>query len=137
MKRLLVGLLSGTAIAVLVAACDDGPRGYESGYGGGDPRCGQYATCGTCTPALGCGWCMTGGANGFCVDSPGDCPPSTVGWTWEPVGCHVVGDASVLAEASVGGDASAPTDAGRDAADAGIDARDTGVPPQDASFDGG
>ncbi len=125
MKRLVVGALPVLLLALgLLGACDDAPRHYPGGGGGGtahgSPHCGQYASCGTCTPALGCGWCATGattgGPGGLCVDDPGDCPAATtVGWTWEPVGCHAgTSDAAVLADARVGTHA----DAG-DAADAG------------------
>ena len=107
MKRLLAGAISAVLLALVAGACDDSPR-YDHGYGyggrmSGSPQCGQYASCGTCTPALGCGWCITGAGSGLCVDDPGDCPAaSTIGWTWDPVGCRGgASDASVLADARV------------------------------------
>ena len=72
MKRLLAGAISAVLLALVAGACDDSPR-YDHGYGyggrmSGSPQCGQYASCGTCTPALGCGWCITGAGSGLCVD---------------------------------------------------------------------
>ena len=126
MKRLFAFAVSALLLAFVAGACDDETRRFDMGYGprmGGNPQCGQYATCGTCTPALGCGWCFTGGANGLCVDDPGNCPvATTVGWTWEPVGCHGGSDASVLADASIGSDAGAPP-------------QDSSVTPADAKTD--
>jgi hypothetical protein len=133
MKRLFAGLTSLVLLAFVAGAgaCDDGPRRHEMRGGGyGNPQCGQYATCGTCTPALGCGWCMTGASagasSGLCVDDPGDCPAATtLGWTWEPTGCHAgTSDASVLAEASVASDAGdTGDDASRDAGSQSFDAQ--------------
>src|SRR5512140_192389 len=118
MKRVFATLITATLLALIAGACDDEPRHRDYGYGYGNPHCGQYATCGACTPALGCGWCMTGGSAGLCVDDPGNCPAATtVGWTWDPVGCHAgTSDASVLADASVGHDAG--SDAAPEASDA-------------------
>jgi hypothetical protein len=111
MKRLVTVAISALLLGLAAGACDDEPRRFEmSGpMVGGNPHCGQYATCGTCTPALGCGWCATSATTGICVDDPGNCPEATtIGWTWEPVGCHGgTSDASILAEASVGSDAGA------------------------------
>ncbi len=129
MKRVVasaVSAISVALVALLAGACDDAgdPRGAQ--VVSASPRCGQYSACGTCTPALGCGWCMTGAASGLCVDDPGDCPTATtVGWTWDPGGCHAGGrDASVLADASIG------------VADAGADVTATdATPPADARSD--
>jgi hypothetical protein len=125
MKRLLAGVVSAVVLALFAGACDDSPR-YSYGYGGGrmssNAQCGQYSTCGTCTPALGCGWCITGAGAGLCVDDPGDCPAATtLGWTWDAVGCRGgASDASVLADARVQGDAG-PTDAASTSFDASPD----------------
>jgi hypothetical protein len=139
MKRITAGLLAFVAIGLLASACDDEGSFRErrlGGYGGGNnPQCGQYTTCGTCTPALGCGWCFVNAQTGVCLDSTADCPSNAEGWTWDPPGCSggaeagVTRDGSVLADASVGGNGDATSGGGNDASpasDAGSDAQADG-----------
>jgi hypothetical protein len=112
-------LCVGASIAV--AACDDGQWGYY-GYGGGRYRpytCGQYTSCGSCTPVLGCGWCSFEGG-GACLSDPDACGASAFSWTWEPSGCGTL--------SSDGGPGGARSDAGtQDAA--------TSSTPGDAAAD--
>jgi hypothetical protein len=115
MTRPLIAAILASGVALALGACgDDSPSGYASGYGGGSGNaCSSYTTCGTCTPANGCGWCFNG-STGACASSPDQCYDSTnlseFTWTWDPAGCPDV-DASVLPLS----DAAAPpptTDAG-------------------------
>jgi hypothetical protein len=107
----LAATLVGGLIALLIGACDDGEYGYDQGAR--NVACGQFTSCDTCTPIMGCGWCYTGNGTGTCTDGPQDCSPEPGGgWTWDPSGCRVG------AEAGTGGgpgtDASA-RDAAEDA----------------------
>jgi hypothetical protein len=79
-------------LALLPAACiDDG--GYNPGPSNGPVYCGQFTSCGTCTPVLGCGWCSMG-SKGACVDQPNACADvANFYWTWELDGCPGAGDA--------------------------------------------
>ena len=131
MKRITAGLLALLAVGLLASACDDQGSWHErgmGGYGGGNPHCGQYTTCDTCTPALGCGWCFVNAQTGVCLDITADCPTNAEGWTWDPPGCHggaeagatsdgstVLADASVRGDAATTIDASVPPDASTDA----------------------
>jgi hypothetical protein len=78
--------------ALLPAACiDDG--GYDSGPSYVPVYCGQFTSCATCTPVLGCGWCSMG-TKGACVDQPNACANvENFYWTWELDGCPGAGDA--------------------------------------------
>jgi hypothetical protein len=82
--------------ALLPAACiDDG--GYNRSPSYGPVYCGQFTSCGTCTPVLGCGWCSMG-SKGACVDQPNACADVTnFYWTWELDGCPGAGDAGAAA----------------------------------------
>ena len=91
MKRALFALV----FALLSGACiDDGGGGGRPSYG--PVPCGQFTSCETCTPILGCGWCSMG-TKGACVDQPNACAgASDFYWTWELAGCPAsggVGDA--------------------------------------------
>ncbi len=107
----LVATLTAAAIALAIAACEDGGYGYDQG--GPNVACGQFTSCNTCTPVLGCGWCYTGSGTGTCTDGPQDCSAAPGGgWTWDPSGCRV------QAEAGTGGpgvDASSSHDSSADA----------------------
>src|SRR5271166_1614155 len=102
MRRNVSGWVAGVALAAVVAACgsDGGESESYPGYAGGGgygAGCGQYTSCGTCTPVVGCGWCfnVTGGQ---CASSPDECAFSSDAeftWTWNPGGCPEV-DASVV-----------------------------------------
>jgi hypothetical protein len=79
MKRFTLGACLALGLGVLVGACgDDSAGGGGGGYVG--PDCSQYATCGSCTPVLGCGWCQVGAA-GFCASDPGTCGGGA--WQWD------------------------------------------------------
>jgi hypothetical protein len=132
MKRTYAAVILATAVALPLGACggDDSGGGYYYGGSGsgGAAGCGQYTTCGTCTPVVGCGWCFNS-TGGVCTTDPNECAQVTseFTWTWDPPGCPDV-DASV-----------APADAAH-ATDAGIVRRpdaaapdsDTGATPEDA-----
>jgi hypothetical protein len=131
MNRTYAAMILATGIALPLGACgDDSGGGYSSyGYAGGAVGCGQYTTCGTCTPVVGCGWCFnkTGGA---CTTNPDECAQVTseFTWTWDPSGCP---DAAVsIAPADAGGQAK---DAGAPHVEAGAAQNDTGAPQQDAA----
>lgn len=73
--------------ALLLPACFD-DSGYYSGPSSSGPvYCGQFTSCDTCTPVLGCGWCQAG-TKGACTDQPNACAnASSFYWTWELDGC--------------------------------------------------
>jgi hypothetical protein len=77
--------------ALLPAACiDDG--GYDPAPSYGPVYCGQFTSCASCTPVLGCGWCSMG-SKGACVDQPNACANvASFSWTWELDGCPAAGD---------------------------------------------
>ena len=81
------------AFALLPAACfDDG--GYDTGPSYSPVYCGQFTSCNTCTPVLGCGWCSMG-TKGACVDQPNACANvDNFYWTWELDGCPWTGGAA-------------------------------------------
>ncbi|MGO8997333.1 MAG: hypothetical protein ACLQVI_28795 [Polyangiaceae bacterium] len=136
--RALVSLaFTVCGIVSLASACNGSVSGYEYGGWRGDP-CGQYASCGTCTPVMGCGWCTTGVNQGMCASDPNECAGAAAfSWTWNASGCFAPADAGVVE----------PVDAGTpspvDAAPVGnpissFDARVPGTPddaevPDDAS----
>ena len=96
MRRVLTGVLLASVIVCVLGACDD--ESYRS-WGGGRRfvACGSYASCDTCTPVLGCGWCTAPNGSGVCSPDPDDCPTQEFSWTWNPSGCRVAADASVVA----------------------------------------
>jgi len=111
MNRFLSALLFGGAVAVAMGACDDssgGGYGYGGGGGGNGDPCNANATCDTCTPVQGCGWCFNS-TGGLCASSPDECSSaSEFTWTWNQSGCPDV-DASV---APLDAGTTTPTDAG-------------------------
>jgi hypothetical protein len=86
MKRAVLLLL----FALLPVACID-DSGYNPGPSSGPVYCGQFTSCETCTPVLGCGWCSMG-SKGACVDQPNACAgAANFYWTWELDGCPGAG----------------------------------------------
>ncbi len=91
MTRFLGALLLASGIAVSAAACD--ATNDSGGYPvyGSAASCSSYATCGTCTPVNGCGWCFVpgGGSDGLCASSPDQCVAEggEFTWTWNASGC--------------------------------------------------
>jgi Plexin repeat len=136
MKRQLKQQLLWLAVCVAAAGCldpnGDGNVSYDrSGPRGVEQRCGQYTSCGTCTPVLGCGWCSTGD-KGLCAAQPNDCAAAmSFDWTWETSGCPA-GDAGVASAADASDGVDSSSDAGTsdaastDAADAHADAASPG-----------
>jgi hypothetical protein len=111
MLRSLWKVALGTAVLALVA-CDSGGY-YDNGAGSGYyDYCQQFATCGACTPVLGCGWCTYGNAQGVCLSDPDFCTTQQFSWTWEPKGCSAGGDAGTTTEDSA-------VDAGTDGSSSG------------------
>ena len=103
MKRIIVGALVASAafvIGVSLPACDGGPSHHKAGHGSRSSArsCSRFATCDTCTPILGCGWCFNSGGAGTCAADPDECLTPQFSWTWDPVGCRVSADASVSTE---------------------------------------
>jgi hypothetical protein len=96
MKRFLSSLLLAAPVALVFLACAD-QRGYGDSYSSQTAYCSQYATCGTCTPVNGCGWCYTADAGGMCAADPNECAGSSEFlWTWNADGCREGADASVV-----------------------------------------
>jgi hypothetical protein len=129
MNRTYAAATLATAIALVLGACgDDNGGDYYYGGSGSVASCGQYTTCGTCTPVLGCGWCFNS-KGGVCTTDPNECAQvvSEFTWTWDPSGCPDV-DASVApVDASPrGSDGSSPR------ADA-VASEDVAAPQADAA----
>jgi hypothetical protein len=126
MNRLIALLLSASSVALLLAACDAGGSwgnwGYGAGNGGATSTCSANKSCETCTPVSGCGWCTAPNGSGVCSPNPDDCPTEQFSWTWDPSGCRVIADASIV-----------PSDASQ--ADAGVAPRESGA-AQEAAIDG-
>jgi hypothetical protein len=107
MKRIVGSIVSMSALAALLGACDgEGDYGDGGGRAWGGPSasggCEQYATCDTCTPVTGCGWCYDSNGMGVCHASPEECETPAFSWTWDSSGCRGAADASVApADASV------------------------------------
>jgi hypothetical protein len=112
-SRLLAALLAASVIVVTAAACDEGTvDGY---YDRGRDPCGQYASCGACTPVLGCGWCTTGVGQGLCASDPDECASApSFSWTWNASGCFAPADAGIVetTDSGLSTPAPTPTDAG-------------------------
>lgn len=105
-----IGLASllGLASLALGACSDEHMREGRGASGGGDydDPCAAYASCGACTPILGCGWCERSDGTTACLSGPGQCSNYQFRWTWEPAGCGVAVDAGPAPD-----DASPPDDA--------------------------
>jgi hypothetical protein len=131
MKRFLAITLAASAIALGLAACDSNDDDYWAYERRGDP-CLEFATCGSCTPVMGCGWCSTS-TRGACVSDPGECAGAeSFSWTWDPSGCSAGADASV----APGADASAPDSAvPGEPTDSAAPVPDAGVPDRRAPAD--
>jgi hypothetical protein len=103
----LVVATIAVALAHSVGGCDDGGGygGYGRGYGGGGwSDCAQYTTCAACTPVQGCGWCESSNGSGLCAGDPNACGGAQqFSWTWDPSGCRVTADASVVTSGSDAG----------------------------------
>jgi len=77
------------AAATSLGACESDHWGYH--YAPYRDPCGQFTSCDTCTPVLGCGWCSMG-SKGACVDQPNACAgAANFYWTWELDGCPAAG----------------------------------------------
>jgi hypothetical protein len=133
MNRTYAAMILATAVALPLGACSgDDSGGY---YDYGPPvGCGQYTTCGACTPVPGCGWCFNA-TGGVCTTDPHACAQVTseFTWTWDPSGCP---DADVRVApsdaAAHANDAGAPhVDAGAAQSDTGTPSNDTGTAPSD------
>jgi hypothetical protein len=144
------------AAATLPAGCD--PTGDEPSNEGWSVAndCAVYASCESCTPISGCGWCFDSNGTGQCASDPDSCSTPAFSWTWNSDGCRVAADAGAVqvstddaggVQVSTGDagpvgvtDASAPP--GLDAqlvqaTDTGAqDDADTGIPAEAASTEG-
>jgi hypothetical protein len=84
-------ILAGGALVLLACEVDSTDRGGEVAFDGG---CSQFASCETCTPIDGCGWCFDRDGTGRCASGADACAgASALGWTWNPSGCRVAADA--------------------------------------------
>jgi hypothetical protein len=99
MRSAITGPIVASLIAIALGAC-----GTDGGGDDGGPNlpsyCGQFTTCGTCTPQNGCGWCYNDDGTGTCAPSPDACPTLAFSWTWDPDGCRVTAEASVVPEST-------------------------------------
>jgi hypothetical protein len=97
MRRAIAGSIAASLVAVVVGACGNNAGGPD---GGPDLTgfCSQFTTCGTCTPQNGCGWCYDSDGTGTCAADPDECSTPAFSWTWDPDGCRVAADASVVPE---------------------------------------
>lgn len=94
MKSLLLSLFLAAFCAVSCFQPDDGGSNHSGRF---DPAfsCEQFASCDTCTPVLGCGWCQAGD-KGLCVADPNQCDQvASFSWTWERAFCPGEADAGV------------------------------------------
>jgi hypothetical protein len=124
MKRVLTSLLLTSAIGCVLGACSD--ESYVSGGSGGwRTPCSGYMNCETCTPVFGCGWCTAPNGSGVCSPDPDDCPTEEFSWTWNPSGCQIAADASVVF-----------ADSPIEAFDAGVAAEDASAPTEDVAPSG-
>jgi hypothetical protein len=96
MNRLWVSFLLAASGGLLFSACDDGSGWGYAGGGGYAGSCSLQLSCGTCTPVNGCGWCTAPNGMGVCASDPDYCPTQEFTWTWDPSGCRVAADASVI-----------------------------------------
>src|SRR5580700_1901299 len=123
MRSFFKGAIVASLVGLALAACgNDGGNGVDAGP---DPAgyCSAFVSCETCTPANGCGWCYDSNGTGTCAASPDECPTLAFSWTWDPSGCRVTADASVITEptpilatpAEASTEDAAPVDASSDA----------------------
>jgi hypothetical protein len=98
MRRLSAETLFCT-VTVLLAAC--GSRHADTRHSS-DDGCHQFASCATCTPVVGCGWCYQSDGTGLCAAGPDECATSSFDWTWEATGCRVTSDAAVAPSSDAG-----------------------------------
>jgi hypothetical protein len=144
------------ACALVIGACNGGDDstatsfGGYAGYGGG---CQMFTSCTACTPVPGCGWCFDSDGNGMCAPSPDECATPAFSWTWNPSGCRVAADASIVQvqpeaattpeveeDATASGESSTspsvPIDAGRPAADGAASTDGSSAPLEASVADG-
>jgi hypothetical protein len=114
MKQRAFGWAAFGVFAIIVGGCDSGRHDHDgstlNSEAYNEQMCGAYTTCGTCTPVVGCGWCGEG-ASGMCTASPDECTGQTFDWTWDPNGCRVEADASVVSTSDAGTTDAATEDA--------------------------
>ena len=131
MRSFSRGAIAASLVGLALAACgNDGGNGVDAGSDL-TGYCSGFVSCETCTPANGCGWCYDSNGTGTCAASPDECPTQSFSWTWDPSGCRVTADASVvpaptLAEAGAATPIEASVSIARDAsteasADAALD----------------
>ncbi len=128
MNRFLAAFLLAGTVAVAAGACDNSSAGDYYGNAYGDD-CSANATCDTCTPVQGCGWCFNA-SGGMCASSPDECAAavSEFTWTWSQSGCPDF-DASVSSSDA----GTTPTPEASSQTDTGSPAADTGTPAHDAA----
>jgi hypothetical protein len=127
-----IGLACVWTLPLVFASCDGGY--YDDRYNGGYyGNCRQFSSCESCTPMYGCGWCTYGNGQGVCLSDPDQCRTQQFTWTWEPIGCGLLGDGGTPKQDA--GDASSATCHWPAAADtfAGSDAGPTGCQPSTGS----
>jgi hypothetical protein len=113
MKPLIAWTLSSLLIGLSLAACDGGynTRPYGEPYA---TQCHAYASCASCTPVTGCGWCFGADGHGACAADPDECRGPSFAWTWEPTGCRTPADAGISSNASDASEDVGATDATRE-----------------------
>jgi hypothetical protein len=95
MRSFFKGAIVASLVGLALAACGNDGGGVDAGpdFAG---YCSAFVSCETCTPANGCGWCYDSNGTGTCAASPDECPTLSFSWTWDPSGCRVTADASVV-----------------------------------------
>jgi len=131
-SRILAGAFAVSVIAIVAAACDGTMNDDWRNGRRGDP-CGQYTSCGACTPVDGCGWCTTGVGQGTCASDPNECASAPAfSWTWNASGCFEPADGGVEATPDAGSSVPPSGDAGSSSTvDAGGSLIDSARPTSD------
>ena len=95
MRSFFKGAIVASLVGLALAACGNDGGGDDAGPDLAG-YCSAFVSCETCTPANGCGWCYDSNGTGTCAASPDECPTLSFSWTWDPSGCRVTADASVV-----------------------------------------
>jgi len=117
-------------------ACES--RVYDGGgwSAGGAVDCGEFASCASCTPVSGCGWCFDSNGMGECAPDPDSCSTPAFSWTWNLDGCRLPADAGPSVVTREAGPTGVVADAGAVTVDAElVSPPEVEVVPPDAGLD--
>ena len=84
------------AAATLPAGCDPTGDGPSNDGWSITNDCAAYASCESCTPIPGCGWCFDSNGTGQCASDPDSCSTPAFSWTWNSDGCRIAADAGAV-----------------------------------------